>query len=424
MFRRLPLGLLHLGEHMPLKVLVIDQNAAESSLVNTVLGREGYQVATATSLEEGLSTFRASRFDLLLLSGETERDTAADWWEDARGALSDVPIILLGEGDEAIPVAARLNTPLDSHALVGEVRAQLQPSDPTSLTWLPDSLKEDTNEIKEMEAMLGWSLGSAGKSAANPLFAPSSQATPLEAGATEPQTGSDEQEPLVSDLNDLIGDELDDSFDALEQTDTGADADATTETSDSANTNNALDELPEMLSAESDLWVGGDIGSPDDMPDELPDDTPFALPEEADADALQADDEDALAEPVEPIEPTENIDPAPPVVTMPTPDAIPPLVSAAPDTDHGDAPADPLPQALAGVPREQVEAILHKVIREVVEAVVWETVPRMVTKVLSENQAEQDKLFVQIVERTVWETLPTVAEAKVQDELKRLTEMG
>jgi len=147
---------------MPLRVLVIDPNAAATSLVNHTLGREGYEVATAASLDEGLSAFHDAPADLVLLSSETEPDRLEGWWQEgAADALKHTPILVLGEGAEGIVTAAgTVPTPIDADHLVAQVRSQVgAPEAPGNLAWLPDALREASEEIADMERLLGWPGG-------------------------------------------------------------------------------------------------------------------------------------------------------------------------------------------------------------------------------------------------------------------------
>jgi len=147
---------------MPLRVLVIDPNAAASSLVHHTLGREGYEVATAATLEEGLSAFNATPADLVLLSSDAEPDRLEVWWhEHAADALKHTPILVLGEGAEGVVAAAgTVPTPIDADDLVAQVRTQVGAPEPAgNLAWLPDALREASEEIADMERLLGWPGG-------------------------------------------------------------------------------------------------------------------------------------------------------------------------------------------------------------------------------------------------------------------------
>lgn len=147
---------------MPLRVLVIDPNAAATSLVHHTLDREGYEVATAATLDEGLSAFHDTPADLVLLSSEAEPDRLEGWWQDgAADALEHTPILVLGDGAEGVVRAAgTVPTPIDADDLVAQVRGQVgAPEPPGNLAWLPDALREASDEIADMERLLGWPGG-------------------------------------------------------------------------------------------------------------------------------------------------------------------------------------------------------------------------------------------------------------------------
>jgi hypothetical protein len=143
---------------MPLKVLVIDPNAAASTLVHNTLAREGYEVATAASLDEGLAVIRDATVDLVLLASDADPDGLKGWWDREGDALGHVPVLLIGDGAEGdVPAAGTVGTPIDADDLLDKVRGQLgAPEAAGNLAWLPDALKEASAEIAEMERLLGW----------------------------------------------------------------------------------------------------------------------------------------------------------------------------------------------------------------------------------------------------------------------------
>jgi CheY-like chemotaxis protein len=161
---------------MPLKVLVIDPNAAASTLVSNTLAREGYEVASAASLEEGLAAFEGNPADLVLLSAEAEPDALEHWWARAGDTMGQVPIVLIGDGPAGVvPAADTLATPIDADDLIHKVQGQVGRAEtPAGLAWLPESLKEASEEIAEMERLLGWS--------AVPEGGPSGEADPVSLG--------------------------------------------------------------------------------------------------------------------------------------------------------------------------------------------------------------------------------------------------
>lgn len=161
---------------MPLKVLVIDPNAAASTLVSSTLAREGYEVASAATLEEGLAAFEGAPADLVLLSAEAEPDALEGWWRRAGETMGQVPIVVIGEGMAGVvPAADTLATPIDANDLIHTVEGQVGRAEaPAGLAWLPESLKEASDEIAEMERLLGWS--------AVPEGGPSGEADPVTLG--------------------------------------------------------------------------------------------------------------------------------------------------------------------------------------------------------------------------------------------------
>lgn len=323
---------------MPLKVLVIDPNAAASTLVSKTLSREGYEVATAATLDEGLATYEDSPADLVLLSAEVGAEALEGWWQRAGAAMGQVPIVLIGEGGgDAVPAADTLATPIDADNLIHKVQDQVGRAEPAAgLAWLPESLKEASDEIAEMERLLGWSA-------------------PAEGG------GAGEADPVS------LG-----------------------------------------------------IFSEDEVP------APPAGGEEAKA---PTPDAEAVAEGLDRIqEPEPEPEAAPAKAAEPEPESKP-EPEAATEAEAGPPPkksakASPKRsmEPVVGVPPERVEQIVTELAREAVERVVWETVPAMVARVISQNRAEQDKLFTQIVERVVWETVPEIAENRVQAEIRRISE--
>jgi len=444
-------------EAEPLKVLVIDQNTTETTLVNTTLGREGYEVATATSLDEGLSVFRGSRFDLLLLANDTQWDNLGEWWERARGAFADVPIILLGENDGRVPASASVQLPINTEELMDEVRAQLGPASQGTLTWLPESLKEETAEIAEMEAMLGWRTpttttaapvqdtpGDPEETHAPALAQGEDTALETESGPNlDTEDSGNELADMMASLERFMEEELPE---AVAETMSGEFAvaggtDLTSETRDSSEVTvdasaestpldteqpEAIAESPqpesdeaEVLTAEEDsATTATEAGVVADGMDEI------TISEASDGElepaiALDGDGTETEAEVLEeglhfeldtpapdPVEPVAEEEPAVTALVSPVPGADP----------------DILPGQVAGLPLARVEEIIADVAREVIERVVWDTVPHMVAQALSQNRAEQDKLFTQIVERAVWETLPEIATSKVQAEIERISE--
>jgi len=158
---------------MPLKVLVIDNNAAEATLVNRTLGAEGYEVATATSLSEGLSLFADGSVDLLLISADTPAEEVAAWRSNAPQTVADVPLILLGEADPAVQASATVTTPIDTGHLIATVRAQVGSPVATaavgSMNWLPDALRDSNAEMAQVERLLGWRAATDGAEDQDPV---------------------------------------------------------------------------------------------------------------------------------------------------------------------------------------------------------------------------------------------------------------
>lgn len=253
---------------MPAKVLVIDPNAAEGSLLNTTLQGEGYEVLVANSLNDGLSALELGGVDLLLLSAEADPDALPSWWEIVGPLCQAIPVIAIGDGATAtVPAQAVLDTPVNTDELVMQVRIQLA------------------------------------ESGAAPADAPAAQG-----GIT-----------------------------GLE--DTGK---AETPADVMANLQHLFEER-----AKAAAEVPGAAGAP-----------------------------------------------------------------SAEESLEG--------ARFGDMGMEEMRGIVGRIAREVAEKVVWETVPSMVAQVISEKQAEQDKLFKQIVEKVVWETIPEIAEAQVKAEIRRI----
>jgi hypothetical protein len=196
---------------MPLKVLLIDPNAAASSLVHRTLAREGYEVATAESLDEGLTAFSDHAADLVLLSTEAGAEALEGWWQRAGETLGQVPVLLIGGGAEgAVPSAGTVGTPIDADDLLDKVRGQVgAPEAQGNLAWLPEALKEASDEIAEMEKMLGWNAADAPE--------PGAEADPVSLGifteeeahpeGAAPEPDAAEAAEAVAEGTDRIGEE-------------------------------------------------------------------------------------------------------------------------------------------------------------------------------------------------------------------------
>ncbi|MFQ5508624.1 MAG: hypothetical protein ACE5FN_04710 [Leptospirillia bacterium] len=195
---------------MPLNILLIDENLAESTLVNTTLSREGYVVTTTHSLEDGHAALNDHGCDMLLLSDTVEQNALAGWWKETEEKLKAIPIVLLGTTDKGtVPLREALPTPIDTQALVRAVRTHLGPAEPSpSLSWLPDSLKEGSEEIVEMERMLGWAEGDEDdEDPVNLGIFTEEEATTLPPNAPEAPDGDALGDTLTTRIESIDGDD-------------------------------------------------------------------------------------------------------------------------------------------------------------------------------------------------------------------------
>lgn len=84
------------------RILCIDDEPAALRLRAQILERAGHSVATATTVEEGLKTFQAEQFDLVVSDHVLGRGTGTQLAGQLRRLKSDVPILILS-GTSEIP---------------------------------------------------------------------------------------------------------------------------------------------------------------------------------------------------------------------------------------------------------------------------------------------------------------------------------
>src|ERR1051325_10805342 len=85
-------------------VLVIDDSPTITKVVQLVLTKAGYQVQTAADGEQGLSSVRSQRPDLILLDFVMPRMNGYQFCREltADAKLKDIPVILMSaKGDQA-----------------------------------------------------------------------------------------------------------------------------------------------------------------------------------------------------------------------------------------------------------------------------------------------------------------------------------
>lgn len=117
---------------MPLRILVIDDEAYARQLVRVLLEKEGFEVTLASSADEGLRLMRASRPDLvtldLMMPGRDGLDMLAE--KQADPAINGIPCLVLSavglnaDLDRALALGARatLSKPFSQRQLLDTVR--------------------------------------------------------------------------------------------------------------------------------------------------------------------------------------------------------------------------------------------------------------------------------------------------------------
>jgi CheY-like chemotaxis protein len=117
---------------VPLRILVIDDEAYARQLVRVLLEKEGFEVTLASSADEGLRLMRASRPDLvtldLMMPGRDGLDMLAE--KQADPAINGIPCLVLSavglnaDLDRALALGARatLSKPFSQRQLLDTVR--------------------------------------------------------------------------------------------------------------------------------------------------------------------------------------------------------------------------------------------------------------------------------------------------------------
>lgn len=106
------------------RILVIDDNAEITALMNTFLNRSGYQCDTAGSGGEGLALFRRHYYDLILLDAAMPGRTGFEIAAEIR-KTSKAPIIIITGHANVVDSAHAMN--------VGVNQVIYKPFDPDDL---------------------------------------------------------------------------------------------------------------------------------------------------------------------------------------------------------------------------------------------------------------------------------------------------
>lgn len=120
---------------MPPLILVVEDDPDVLGLMVTLLGGEGYRVATAEDGEEGLRAARRARPDLIVLDLMMPRMNALQFRAEQRRdpVLCSVPVVCLSGAAHAATVAFELGTedclskPVDFDALLRLVQKHCGP---------------------------------------------------------------------------------------------------------------------------------------------------------------------------------------------------------------------------------------------------------------------------------------------------------
>ena len=75
------------------RILFVEDHADTRSMIRRLLGKQGYQIETAESLEEALKLARRETFDLFLLDYKLEDGNGKELCEKIREFDSDTPIL-------------------------------------------------------------------------------------------------------------------------------------------------------------------------------------------------------------------------------------------------------------------------------------------------------------------------------------------
>lgn len=123
---------------MPSLILVVEDDPEVLGLMVTLLGGQGYRVATAADGEEGLAAARRERPDLIVIDLMMPRMNALQFRAEQRRdpVLSTVPVVCLSGASHAATIAFELGTedclskPIDVDALLRVVRKHCGPQRP------------------------------------------------------------------------------------------------------------------------------------------------------------------------------------------------------------------------------------------------------------------------------------------------------
>ncbi len=118
-------------------ILIIDDDSDITEACALILGREGFQVATANSRATGMAAIEASLPDLIILDVMMEQpDDGMAMAQELRRKGFDMPILMLtsiskasgfeyGCDSEVVPVDEFLEKPVDPAHLVERVKRRL-----------------------------------------------------------------------------------------------------------------------------------------------------------------------------------------------------------------------------------------------------------------------------------------------------------
>ena len=88
------------------RILFVEDHEDTRSMIRRLLGRRGYQVETAESLNEGLEMARGEDFDLFLLDYQLDDGNGMELCRRIREFDADTPILFFSASHPAIQQAA------------------------------------------------------------------------------------------------------------------------------------------------------------------------------------------------------------------------------------------------------------------------------------------------------------------------------
>jgi len=120
---------------MPQRVLVIEDNAIVSRMIENVLSKEGYDVQVSETGDEGLASFKRTSFDVVLLDLMLPNLSGEEVMKQIR-VSSQIPIIIISSKDTDIDKATHLTLGADDYLskpfsmieLIARVKAVLRRS--------------------------------------------------------------------------------------------------------------------------------------------------------------------------------------------------------------------------------------------------------------------------------------------------------